>query len=179
MFLTSKALSNMKHIKYLVLSFMLCMLAFVAPAQSLRIDAGAWKPHTNNLGQVWTRESGFGGGSGMYRGKIDIAGTTDPTLYCTEHYSMTNWVGSLPNGNYTVKLHFAETFEGITNSGMRVFSVNVQGRVLPHLDIYALAGGRNIAHVETVPVTVTNGRVEILFIKETENPEINGIEITK
>jgi hypothetical protein len=166
----------MKYIKCLILSLLICLSA---SAQSIRVDAGAWKPHTNSLGQVWVKDSGFGGGSGMYRGKISIAGTTDPIIYRTEHYSMTNWIGHLPNGSYTAHLYFAETFEGITNSGMRVFSVNVNGRTLSHLDIYALAGGRNIAHVETVPVTVTNGEVNIQFVKETENPEINGIEITK
>jgi hypothetical protein len=33
------------------------------------------------------------------------------------------------------------------------------------------------AYIETVPVEVTNGKVDITFTPNVENPEINGIEI--
>ncbi len=56
-----------------------------------------------------------------------IANTKDPALYRSEHYSMESFSCDVPNGKYLAKLHFAETFEGITGEGQRVFSFNVQG----------------------------------------------------
>ena len=51
-----------------------------------------------------------------------VAGTEDPTLYVSEHWGMTGFNQKLPNGKYQVNLHFAETFQGITAAGQRVFS---------------------------------------------------------
>ena len=48
---------------------------------------------------------------------MPIANTKDPSLYRTEHYDMTSFSENVPNGKYTVKLHFAETYEGITGAG--------------------------------------------------------------
>ena len=48
-------------------------------------------------------------------------------MYRTEHYDMTSFSENVPNGKYTVKLHFAETYEDITGAGERVFSFNVGG----------------------------------------------------
>ncbi len=83
----------------------------------------------------------------------------------------------LPNGNYLTKLHFCETFEGITGPGQRVFSFNVQGRDFKDFDVWAKAGGPLIAYVETVPVEIKDGKLLITFTGNIENPQINGIEI--
>jgi hypothetical protein len=40
------------------------------------------------------------------------------------------------------------------------------------------AGGGQRAHVETVNVNVTDGKLDITFTSNIENTEINGIEIT-
>jgi alcohol dehydrogenase (cytochrome c) len=90
---------------------------------------------------------------------------------------MTKFTQTLPNGKYTVKLHFCETFEGITGPGERVFSFSVQGREFKDYDVWVKAGGPLKAYVETVPVEVTNGNLVITFTPNVENPEINGIEI--
>ena len=83
----------------------------------------------------------------------------------------------IPNGKYVAKLYFAETFEGITGPGQRVFSYNVQGHEFKNYDIWEKAGGPNRAYVETVPVEVTNGEFRITFTHDIENPEINAIEL--
>jgi alcohol dehydrogenase (cytochrome c) len=75
------------------------------------------------------------------------------------------------------KLYFAETFEGITGPGDRVFSFNVQGHEFKNFDIYAKAGGADRAYVETVPVEVTDGTFKITFTSNVENPAIDAIEI--
>jgi alcohol dehydrogenase (cytochrome c) len=48
----------------------------------------------------------------------------------------------VPNGKYVVKLHFAETFEGITGPGQRVFSFNVQGQEFKDFDVWDKPGER-------------------------------------
>ena len=106
-----------------------------------------------------------------------VTGTKDPNLFMSEHWGMTAFFSKIPNGKYLAKLYFAETYEGITGPGQRVFSFNVQGREFKDFDIWAKAGGPRRAYIETVPVEVTNGEFRIAFTAQIENPAINAIEI--
>lgn len=106
-----------------------------------------------------------------------IAGTDDPTLYISEHWGMTGFQQKLPNGKYQVNLHFAETYQGITASGQRVFSFTVQGKEFKDFDPFQKAGGLRKAYVESVPVEVTDGELKIVFKQQVENPAIKAIEI--
>ena len=143
-----------------------------------RVKAGVSAPFTDSAGHVWQPDQGFDGGDTIDRDpSTAIAGTKDPGLYLSEHYSMNSFTCKIPNGNYTAKLHFAETFDGITAPGMRVFSFNVQGHEFKDFDVWVKAGGPNRAYIETVPVEVTNGVFRIDFTSNVENPEINAIEI--
>jgi len=45
----------------------------------------------------------------------------------------------VPNGKYVAKLYFAETFDGITGPGQRVFSFNVQGHEFKDFDVWVKA----------------------------------------
>lgn len=145
--------------------------------EAVRIRAGAALALTDSSGNTWLPDQGFTDGDTVERPELAIANTKDPGLYQTERYSMTGFSWPLPNGKYTVKLHFAETFEGITQAGERVFSFNVQGREFKDFDVFAKAGGVQRAYVETVPVEITSGRLQITFTPQIENPQINGIEI--
>ncbi|MBI5766985.1 MAG: malectin [Verrucomicrobia bacterium] len=146
--------------------------------KAIRIKAGLSKPHTDEAGVVWQADSGFSGGDVVGReDNLAIANTRTPSLYRTEHYSMTSFTWKLPNGRYTVKLHFAETFEGITGKGERVFSYQVEGKEFKDFDIFATTGGANRAYVETVEVEIKDGQLDIAFTPKVENPEINAIEI--
>jgi GH35 family endo-1,4-beta-xylanase/enterochelin esterase-like enzyme len=145
---------------------------------TIRIKAGVTAPFKDSSGNVWQAERGFEGGATIDRDpSTAIAGTKDPGLFLSEHYSMTSFSLKLPNGKYVAKLYFAETFEGITGPGQRVFSYNVQGREFKDFDIWAKTGGANRAYVETVPLEVADGEFKILFKRQIENPEINAIEI--
>jgi alpha-N-arabinofuranosidase len=143
----------------------------------IRIKAGSSTPFTDSKGNVWKAEEGFEGGSTIERPDIDIANTKEPGLYRSEHYSMDSFSCDVPNGKYVVKLHFAETFDGIGGEGQRVFSFNVQGKDFKDFDVWKKSGGPNRAYVETVPVEVTNGKFKITFTSNVENPQINAIEI--
>ena len=147
-------------------------------ATTLRIKAGLFRPFTDSSGHVWLPEQGFEGGNTIDRDPATvIANTKDPGLFLSEHYSMESFSCKLPNGKYLAKLYFAETFEGITGPGQRVFSYNVQGHEFKDFDIWAKAGGPNRAYIESVPVEVTNGEFRIVFTSQVQNPEINAIEI--
>lgn len=156
----------------------------VAPAPSaaptfaaIRIKAGVTTPFKDSSGNVWLADLGFADGDTIERPDLSIENTKDPGIYRAERYAMSSFSQPLPNGNYVVKLHFAETFEGITGPGQRVFSFNVEGREFKDFDVWAKAGGAQRAYVETVNVTVADGKLDIAFVTNIENPEINGIEI--
>ena len=142
----------------------------------LRIDA-AGSGIVAADGTAWIADTGFDGGLTVDRGNISIANTANPRLYQTERYSMSRYRLPVPNGRYTVRLHFAETYEGITGPGQRVFSMYVEDMNIPDLDIFAESGGRNNALIKQVDATVNDGMLDISFIKQVENPEINAIEV--
>ena len=143
----------------------------------IRIKAGSSAPFKDSSGNVWQAETGFDGGDSAERPELAIANTKDQGLYQSEHYSMNSFSCKLANGKYVAKLHFAETYDGITEAGQRVFSFNVQGREFKDFDVWVKAGGPSKAYIETVPVEVTNGEFKIVFTPNIENPEINAIEI--
>ncbi len=146
-------------------------------AKTVRIKAGKSEPVKDAEGNVWQADQGFEGGQTLERPDIQIANTKSPDLYRSERYSMDSFSWPVPNGNYVVKLHFAETFEGIAGPGQRVFSFNVQGHEFKDFDVWVKAGGPLRAYVETVNVEVTDGKIKATFTPKVENPQINAIEI--
>jgi endoglucanase len=153
----------------------------------LRVNCGAYESYTDNAGNVWLPDQYFEEGQawgvidGMTidRGDLGITGTDCPRIYETERYSLSAYKFIVPNGKYTVRLHFAETFEGITGEGQRVFSVSINDQiVLDDLDLYKEVGDWQKPIVkEFKNVAVTNKELVIGFTFNIENPEINGIEI--
>ena len=146
-------------------------------AAAIRIKAGVTDAFTDSEGHQWLADTGFADGETTERPDLQIGNTTQPKLYFSERYSMTKFERELPNGKYIVKLHFCETFDGITGAGQRVFSYNVAGHEFKDFDVYAKAGGPLKAYVESVPVEITNGKLVITFTANVENPQINALEI--
>ena len=144
---------------------------------TIRIKTGITKPLTDETGIVWQADQGFADGDTIERPDLAIGNTKTPSVYRAERYSMTKFAQKLPNGKYTVKLHFAETYEGIAGKGERVFSFNVEGKEFKDFDVAAKAGGVLKAYIETVEVVITDGQLDITFTPSIENPEINAIEI--
>ncbi len=80
------------------------------------------------------------------------------------------------NGNYTVRLHFAELNKTAANA--RTFDVRLENTtVLSNFDVFAQAAGIDKAIVRQFPVTVADGAVTIDFIRRIENAKISAIEI--
>ncbi len=85
--------------------------------------------------------------------------------------------GFTPGTDYLLRLHFCETF--FTAAGSRTFNVSINGtQVLTNFDIFATAGGENIANIQqfTEPAN-SSGQFVILFTSEVNNALISGIEI--
>jgi len=153
----------------------------------LRVNCGLFEPYTDKSGNLWLadqemaagKEWGAVGGQTVDRGDLAMVVTNSPRVYETERYSMDGYKFSVPNGKYTLRLHFAETYSGIVNQGERVFSVSVNGRgALTDFDPFKEASGFQKPVVRTIEgVTVTNGELAIGFTPNIQNPEINGIEI--
>jgi enterochelin esterase-like enzyme len=146
-------------------------------ATTIRIKAGKSEPVKDAEGNMWLADQGFEGGETIERPNLEIGNTKSPDLYRAERYSMDSFNWKVPNGKYVVKLHFAETYEGITGPGQRVFSFQVQGTEFKDFDPWVKSGGFGRAYVETVPVEVTNGKVTITFTPSVQNPQICAVEI--
>ena len=106
-----------------------------------------------------------GGASGSaYATQDAIQKTDDPKLYQSQRYGPPGGLdfvlSGLPPGPATVTLYFAETFW--TKPNARKFDVVLNGRTfLRDFDIYAEAGGKDIAVQKTFTVYAPQGTVEI------------------
>ncbi len=151
------------------------------------VNCGAEQDYVDQAGKVWLAdrelaegaEWGAVGGLTVERWGLDVTGTEAPDVYLFERYSMTAYEFSVPNETYSLKLHFAETYEGIAYEDERVFSVLVNGKeVLTDFDPFAEAGGfAKPVVADVAPFEVTGGKITIEFEPNIQSPEINGIEV--
>ncbi|SDE79765.1 Por secretion system C-terminal sorting domain-containing protein [Pricia antarctica] len=105
-------------------------------------------------------------------------------LFQTERYSDAanpnnmNWTFPTENGIYDVKILFNENYTGEIGDP-RVFDVEIEGDIA--LDDYRPSGPTgadvNVAKVEIYQATVTDGELNINFIKGTQNPSVKGFDI--
>ena len=158
------------------------------PKLLYRVNCGADKDYVDDDGTVWKADQvwadgqdwGAVNGQVVHRAGIEtVAGTPAPGVYLDERYSMDAYRFKVENGTYTVVLHFAETYDGISDAGQRVFTVEVEGKAaLEDLDVYKEAGGFAKPCVKKITdVAVTDGKIDIEFVPDIQNPEINGIEV--
>lgn len=81
----------------------------------------------------------------------------------------------LPDGEYRVKLHFAEPTHTQNNS--RIFNVYIEGtQSLTNVDIYAVAGS-NSATIHEMTVALTGGQLDVQLESITDEGIISAIEI--
>ena len=99
-------------------------------APTVRILAGLLEPLKDEAGVTWAAADGFEDGDTKDRPDTEIANTKTPSVYRAERFGMTKFTQKLPNGKYTVNLHFAVTYEGISEAGQCVMTINVEGTVL-------------------------------------------------
>jgi beta-galactosidase len=123
-----------------------------------------------------------GGTASGTNATININGVTNPapqSVYQNQRFG--NFTYTLPGltagANYVVRLHFDEFYW--TQAGQRVFNVSINGtQVLTNFDIFAAAGGQDIAIVEQFAATANaQGQIVLQFVSVTDNAAVNGIEV--
>jgi hypothetical protein len=162
-----------------------CLAAAVALAPAL---SHAGLVHAVNSGgsaaSPFASDAYFSGGSTYSSGSaINTSGVTDPApqaVYQTERFGNFTYTftGLGPGAAHTVRLHLAETFHN--TAGSRRFHVSINGtQVLTDYDIFAEAGGKNIALVEEFPAAANpSGQIVVQFANgAADNAKSSGIEI--
>jgi outer membrane protein assembly factor BamB len=157
------------------------------PCTTLCIDSGSTTGTS-----PWVADEDFSGGATIdHANTINTSKVTNPApeaVYQTARDGATQASGvgapftyTIPGltagSSHTVRLHFAETF--FTAAGKRVFNVSINGtQVLTNFDIFATAGGENIANIQQFTATANaSGQIVITFTSVTNNALISGIEI--
>ncbi|WP_170245270.1 malectin domain-containing carbohydrate-binding protein [Gelidibacter salicanalis] len=146
-----------------------------------------------NTGGSETTYGGVTFGADQYfdTGKVlDRSETGLPQPYRSIRYGSTGlmWYDiPVPNGQYTIKLHFAEIWFGATGGGSggvgsRVFEVRIENQMVEsHLDVFAEAGGAQIMMLKSYLVNVVDGMLNLDFSSlgtgGSRHPIINAIEI--
>ncbi len=103
-----------------------------------------------------------------------MADTEDDPLYQTVIWDVRAYRLKVPNGKYKVTLQFSEPH--YNEAGKRIFGVKLQGkRVLDKLDIFAKVGKNRALDYTFEDVRVTNGLLDISFVKVVEFPCIAAI----
>ncbi|QNF32735.1 T9SS type A sorting domain-containing protein [Adhaeribacter swui] len=148
-------------------------------ATAIRINAGG-NALTTTQGN-FSADAYFTGATTVSTTAATIANTADPGLYQDNRRASANngsfqYAIPVTNGQYTVKLHFAETFH--TTAGKRQFNVTAEGSSwLNNYDIYVAAGGARQAIVATRNVTVSDGTLDLNFISKVDKACVSAIEV--
>jgi hypothetical protein len=105
-----------------------------------------------------------------------VTDTEDDTLYQTVRWDVSAYRFKVPNGKYKVRLQFCEPH--YNEAGKRVFGVELQGKqVIDKLDIFAKVGKDRVLDYTFEDVKVTNGLLDISFVKTVEFPCIAAIVV--
>lgn len=162
----------------------------VTVAARYRINSGSATAITIN-GKTWSADTVYAVGElqPYTNSKLtQIAGTDEDALFFNEQHSdaaKKTWSYELPvvNGNYVVRLHFAEIYWGVPGgsltggAGLREMSVAMEGQLrLVNFDP-TLEVGAATAVIKNFPVTVTDGKLNINFTSTVDRPMVCAIEV--
>jgi beta-galactosidase len=127
-------------------------------------------------------EDFVGGTASGTNAAININSVTNPapqSVYQNQRFGNFTYTlpGLTPGTSYSVRLHFDEFYW--TQAGQRVFNVSINGtQVLTNFDIFAAAGGKDVAMVEQFAATANaQGQIVLQFVSVKDNAEVNGIEV--
>jgi YVTN family beta-propeller protein len=138
----------------------------------IRVRCGG-PQYTDGNGNVWSPDN-----SPNYNvTNAAIANTTTPAIYQTEAWSngTLQYQFAVPNGSFTVKLHFAEFY--LTHPGQRTFNIVVNGTTYYSSYDILSAVAVNTADDLSIPVVVSNGQVTIQLVPVNGPAKVNAIEV--
>lgn len=157
----------------------------ISAKKGIQINCGG--PPFNDGDVVWESDTSYlSAGStrtyGIAANKIAGAETSSlRNVYRTERYSissatsipMTYTITSIVEGYYDIYLYMAEIYEGAFDVGKRVFDVRIQNNILVQdVDVFALAGAGNKAHILKVEKVFINDSLQIELLRKKQNPKV-------
>ncbi|NJN24791.1 MAG: T9SS type A sorting domain-containing protein [Cyclobacteriaceae bacterium] len=144
-----------------------------AGTTSLAINSGG-SAFTAGNDQQFIADAYVSGGS-THTSVDNITGTVDDPLYRSERFGNFTYNIPVTNGDYIVRLKFAEIY--FTAINKRKFDVKIEGNlVINDIDIFAQVG-HDAAYDETHQVNVTDGMLNIQFIGVTNNAKVSAVEV--
>jgi glucose/arabinose dehydrogenase len=151
-----------------------------APTDIVRRFNCGGPTYIDNEGQRWNDDIGIAKGGKTYSKSLkkrDIANADDDEIYSTYRYGQFTYEIKLPKGDYEVFMYLAEiNFDAI---GKRVFSITIQNtKVFNKIDVIVLGKRKNYVAIKLEAVAqVTGSKLTIGFVKSTDQPFINALEI--
>jgi hypothetical protein len=162
------------------------MLVGLPPGDEVRILAGSARSLVDHAGKLWSADTDFSGGTAVRNEARRIARTQETAFYRTSRTGQFRYDIPLKPGVYELRLHFAEAVYGAENSGVggegsRLMTVRANGKaLLEHFDVFADAGGGQIADVRVFPdmKPAADGRLHLEFAGEAGGEAtVSAIEI--
>lgn len=156
-----------------------------------RINSGSARPITIN-GKTWEADNKYDFDNiepYTNPGLHQIAGTDEDSLYLKEQSSDSTlrpfrYEFPLDSGAYVVRLHFAEIYWGAPGLGVnggvgsRIMDISLENQVrLANFDVTQQAGGGATALIKNLPVTVTDGKLNIDFAASVNRPMVVAVEV--
>ena len=162
------------------------LLVGLPPGDEVRILAGSARSLVDHAGKLWSADTNFSGGAAVRNEARRIARTQDPAFYRTSRVGQFRYDIPLKPGVYELRLHFAETIYGAENTGVggegsRLLTVRANGKpLLEHFDVFADAGGGDIADVRVFPDVqrASDGKLHLEFAGEAGGEAtVSAVEI--
>jgi hypothetical protein len=128
---------------------------------------------------VWNpnNEYGYMDGNTFEFPSQEISNTDEDIIYQSKRFNLVGYKIRIPNGNYNIKLMFAEN--DYDSEDKRIFDVYLeQNLVIENLDIYQQAGKNSALIKEFTDVQVNDEVLDIQFADKVNSAMINGIVIT-
>lgn len=156
-----------------------------------RINSGSARPITIN-GKTWAADNQYAFDNiEPYTNPLlhSIAGTDEDSLYLKEQSSNADkkpfrYEFPVDTGTYVVRLHFAEIYWAAPGSGVsggagsRIMNISLENQPrLVNFDVTQEAGRGATALVKNLPVTVTDGKLNINFTASVNRPMVVAVEV--
>ena len=159
-----------------------------------RVNVGSNQPYRDSRGHEWLPDQDFRSGAlsygfldseegkTIYRGRErKVAGTPDPEIYRSERFGHPGHGFLVPDGTYTVRIHFAETFRHRPDLPFTDSGITINGReIYPSFNMGNEAGGKDVALIKTITdVKAVDGRIEIRFTDLKNGGRYQGLEVIR
>ncbi|MVF11605.1 hypothetical protein FT643_05550 [Ketobacter sp. MCCC 1A13808] len=149
-----------------------------------RINSGGGKV-TDSNGVQWYADNHFINGlTASVSANTNIIGTADDDIYLsrrrhTSSQSDLEYAFPVNNGNYSVRLHFSENYDGTFGFGKRVFDIFAEDKIRKNdFDVYSKAGSGYTAVNETISnINVEDGTLNIRFLDQKSTAFVSAIEV--